>query len=122
VSVQIRTLGHVVKEGVKGERSLLMGVLEGSCRVGFTILGGGLRLSEGGRRQANEDCGSGQVNCGTATEHKLEREPASFKLWTASVQCTTRDLPGQRFCVLRVDCYTGVCCLCAVADLAGPSA
>jgi hypothetical protein len=63
------------------------------------------------------------VNCGATTEHKLEKEPASFELWTASVQCTTWDLPGgAEVCVLRADCYTDACCLCAVADLAGPSA
>jgi hypothetical protein len=69
-----------MKESVKGERPLLTGVLEGSCRAGFTILGGGLRLSEGGRRQVNQEYGSGQASCGTARKHKLEREPASFKL------------------------------------------
>jgi hypothetical protein len=58
-----------MKESVKGERSLLTGVLKGSCSPGFTILGGGLRLSEDGRRQANQERGSGQASCGTAFEH-----------------------------------------------------
>jgi hypothetical protein len=69
-----------MKESVKGERPLLTGVLEGSRSAGLTALGGGWRLSEGGRRQANQEYGSGQASCGTAMEHKLEREPASFKL------------------------------------------
>ena len=32
------------------------------------------------------------------------------------------DLREAVFCAPRGDCYTDVCCLCAVADLAGPSA
>ena len=54
VRVQIGALGHVVKEGVKGERSLLAGMLEGSSGAGFAILRDGLRLCDGGRRQANQ--------------------------------------------------------------------
>ncbi len=57
VGVQIGALGHVMKEGVKGERPLLAGMLEGSCRAGFATLRGSLRLSEGGRRQANQEGG-----------------------------------------------------------------
>ncbi len=57
VGVQIGALGHVVQEGVKGERSLLAGVLEGSSGAGFAILGDGLRLRDGGRREADQQRG-----------------------------------------------------------------
>jgi hypothetical protein len=55
--VQIGTLGHVVKEGVKGERPLLAGVLEGSSGADFAILDDGLWLRDGGRREAGQQRG-----------------------------------------------------------------
>ena len=54
VSVQIGALGHVVEEGVKGKRSLLAGVLEGSSGAGFATLRYGLGLGDGSRRQAEQ--------------------------------------------------------------------
>jgi hypothetical protein len=98
VGVQIGALGHVIKESVKGERPLLTGVVEGSRRSGFTIFGSDLRLPHGGQRQANHECGNGQMNRGAKTQHIAGEGTASFKLWTARVQCTTGGL-GKR--VLR---------------------
>ncbi len=60
--MQIGAFGHVVKEGVKGERPLLASALEGTSGAGFAILRGGWRLRQDGRHQADQECGNGQAN------------------------------------------------------------
>jgi hypothetical protein len=50
VGVQIGALGHVMKKGVQGERSLVAGALEGLSGAGFAILHYGLGLRDGGWR------------------------------------------------------------------------
>ena len=45
----------------RGERPLLAGVLEGSGRAGFAILGDGLRLRAGGRHEADQQRGEDEM-------------------------------------------------------------
>ena len=62
MGVEIGAFGHVVKEGVKGERPLLASVLQGTSRAGFPILRGGRPLRQDSRHQADQECGNGQTN------------------------------------------------------------
>jgi hypothetical protein len=60
MGVEIGAFGHVVKEGVKGERPLLASALEGTSRTGFPS--GGWPLRQEGWHQADKECGNGQTN------------------------------------------------------------
>ncbi len=65
VGVQIGALGHVMKKGVKGKRSLAAGTLEGLSGAGFAIMHCGLGLRHDSWRKAEQQRGKSNMEpCG----------------------------------------------------------